>query len=71
MTALPPRESEALQWTASGASRRETADRMGVTGGAVKHLLRNAAKRLNAVNVPHAAREGLLDLTLIPGGSHA
>lgn len=75
MTALSPRESEVLFLSASGCSQREVAARLGVGRNEVRRNLDHIEKHLNAASLPHAvavaAREGLLDLTLIPGGPHA
>ena len=75
MTALSPRESEVLFLSASGCSQREVAARLGVSRNEVRRSLDRAQQRLNAATLPQAvalaARDGLIDLTQIPGGPHA
>lgn len=64
--ALSPRETECLQWLASGLRTKEVADRMGIRPVTVELHLRNARTKLGAQTreqaIAHALAGGYLNL---------
>lgn len=64
--ALSPRETECLQWLASGLRTKEVADRMGIRPVTVELHLRNARAKLGAQTreqaIAHALAGGYLNL---------
>jgi LuxR family transcriptional regulator, quorum-sensing system regulator BjaR1 len=65
ITALSPREAEALQWAAEGKSEREIGERMRISEHGVDKHMRSARLKLGATSRTHAVaeaiRQGLID----------
>jgi LuxR family transcriptional regulator, quorum-sensing system regulator BjaR1 len=59
-TALTDREQDILSWAARGKTNSETAKILGITEQTVEFHLRNASRKLNALNKTHAVALALM-----------